>query len=147
VFDLEDLRLQTSALGEFLQAARREYGLENKKVIAVGYSNGANIASSLMLSDPGQLAGAVLFRPMVPFRPDTLPNLGGVPVFVGAGRRDPIVPVENVSELIRMFTESGADATVHWHPGGHELSQGDLDAAQQFLQKQQAETAVAAARK
>jgi phospholipase/carboxylesterase len=133
VFDLEDLRLQTDALAEFITAAREEYGLSQNKVIAVGYSNGANIASSLMLRHPEHLVGAVLLRAMVPFRPDRAPDLSPASVFIGSGERDPIVPRSNAEELAGIFRSAGAQVTTHWYKGGHELSRGDLEAAKAWL--------------
>src|SRR4051794_2741894 len=122
VFDLEDLRLQTDALAEFIDAARQEYGIADKRLIAIGYSNGANIASSLMFRYPRHLSGAVLLRAMVPFRPNPVPNLEGVAVFLGAGERDPIVPLANTAELAKIYESAGAQVTTHWYKGGHELS-------------------------
>src|SRR5689334_9136078 len=95
VFDLEDLKNRTEELANFLESARADYGLEQNPLIAAGYSNGANIAASLILRFPHHLAAAVLFRAMVPFKPDTLPDLRGRHIFLSAGQRDAIVPVAN----------------------------------------------------
>lgn len=132
VFDLEDLARRTGELAAFLDAAQAQYGIG--KLIAVGYSNGANIAASLLLRDPRHVAGAVLFRAMVPFEPDGTPDLSRVPIFLGAGERDGIVPQENTGRLAAMFDSAGAPVTLHWHRGGHELSNADLTAARDWLQ-------------
>jgi predicted esterase len=133
VFDLDDLKLQTDELAKFVSNAVRKYGLDGHKIIAVGYSNGANIAASLLLTHPQLLSGAVLFRPMVPFRPQVSPNLKSVPVLLAAARHDQIVPPKQTSELAEILTSAGARVTTHWHPGGHELGVDDVAAAKQWL--------------
>jgi predicted esterase len=135
VFDLADLEFRTGELAEFLTEAAAHYGFDSNRVIAVGYSNGANIAASLLLHQPHKLAAAILLHPMVPFVPETLPDLTGKPIFIGAGRNDPIVPVSNAEELIRLFTEAGAEVATSWHRGGHALTQEELQAAQNWLQQ------------
>jgi predicted esterase len=134
VFDTEDLKRRTHELADFVDSARRQYGLP-EEIIGVGYSNGANIAASLMLLRPGTLRRAVLFRPMVPFVPDKLPKLNGTEVLLAAGRRDQIVPVGQTAELRQMFELAGASASLHWHNGGHELGQDDIDATRRWLEK------------
>ncbi len=134
VFDLEDLERRTEELARFIEKAREQYAFTGK-VIAVGYSNGANIAASLILRDPRHLSAAVLFRAMVPFTPDTLPDLSGLSLFMSAGQRDSIVPAANTRQLASMFESAGAAVATHWHPGGHELGRDDLDAARLWLQK------------
>jgi predicted esterase len=133
VFDLDDLKLQTDALAKFVADASHKYGLDHNKTIALGYSNGANIAASLLLTHPHLLSGAVLFRPMVPFRPNPVPNLKDVPVLLAAARRDQIVPPQQTSELSQIFTSAGARVTTHGHPGGHELGADDVAAAKDWL--------------
>jgi phospholipase/carboxylesterase/glyoxalase family protein len=133
VFDLEDLKLRTDELAGFIGKARVHYGLGENPLIAVGYSNGANIAASLMLRHPRHLSAAVLFRAMVPFQPDVRPDLDGVPIFLGAGQTDPIVPAEKTVELANIFQAAGAQVSVHWHPGGHELGTDDVAAARLWL--------------
>ncbi len=93
------------------------------RVIAVGYSNGANIAANVLLHHPGVLAGAVLFHAMVPSVPEQLPDLSGVPMFMGAGQRDPLIPPQQTERLALLLKQSGAEVTLHWEPGGHALSQ------------------------
>ena len=129
IFDQQDLRIQTDALVRFIQAASRAHRLRDDRVVAVGYSNGANIASSVLLTHPKTLAAAVLFRPMVPFIPTTTPHLREKKVFVGAGKRDPIASQRQTRQLVEIFEGGGAAVTTFWHDGGHELGQDDLDAA------------------
>jgi predicted esterase len=133
VFDLEDLALRTNELNQFLEDARKHYGLTGKRFIAIGYSNGANIASSLMFSHPEQLAGAILFRAMVTVEPVASPDLSRVSILLSEGERDPIVPKENAERLAKMFRLAGTRLQLHWHKGGHELGQDDLDTARLWL--------------
>lgn len=133
VFDLEDLEARTHELADFVQAAANEYGFDPGQVIAVGYSNGANIAASLLLRRPETLSAAVLFHPQVPFEPETHPDLSGVPIFIGAGRHDHLVPVANTERLAALLRESGADVTLYWQGGGHALSEAELDSAREWL--------------
>ncbi len=137
IFDLEDLHLRTRELSRFVQDAAEAYGFDSQKVIAAGYSNGANIAASLLLQEPGTLAGAVLFHPMVPFIPEALPDLTGTPVFIGAGRADPMVPQGNTEELAELLGRAGATVSLHWQAGGHQLSEQEVQAARDWLARQQ----------
>ena len=133
VFDLEDLKRQTDELARFLADAASVYGLQDSRTVAVGYSNGANIAASLLLTYPRLLSGAVLFRPMVPFHPNPTPDLKKVPVLLAAGRHDTIIPSEETVALAGILQSAGALVVTHWHPGGHELGRDDVAAAQQWL--------------
>jgi predicted esterase len=137
VFDQQDLRQRTEELAQFIDGARLQYGFGENKLIAVGYSNGANIAASLMLREPGRLSAAVLFRAMVPFIPETLPDLSGVSIFLSAGQRDSIIPAANTRQLLSIFESAGASVSMHWHNGGHELGQDDIDAAKPWLERLQ----------
>ena len=133
VFDQEDLARRTSELAQFVSAAVDTYELARDGVIAVGFSNGANIAASLLLRAPGVLRGAVLLSPMLPFEPDTLLDLHGTAVFVGAGREDLIAPPEQAERLVEVLRRAGADVTLHWTPGGHGITKNEVDAAQQWI--------------
>ena len=133
VFDEQDLRFRSQELAEFVRAASDQYGFDSQNVVAVGYSNGANIAASLLLLHPGVVRAAALFSPMVPLQPDRLPDLSSVAVFVAAGRADPIVPPENTQRLLSLLKEAGASVSEHWHQGGHELNQSMVEAARQWL--------------
>jgi predicted esterase/catechol 2,3-dioxygenase-like lactoylglutathione lyase family enzyme len=135
VFDQEDLAKRTDELGDFVAAATKTYELERDGIVAVGFSNGANIAASLLFRRPGVLRGAVLLSPMVPFEVDTLPNLHGTSIFIGAGRSDPIAPPAQADRLADMFRRAGADVTLHWDAGGHGITKGELDAARTWIGK------------
>ena len=133
VFDVEDLRFRTQELAGFVAEAAEHYGFDRKRVLALGYSNGANIAASLMLLRPEVLAGAILLRPMVPLTPEHTPDLAGVQVFAAAGAHDSIVGPEETERLAGILREAGAEVEVHWSPGGHELSEDELHKAQAWL--------------
>lgn len=135
VFDLEDLHVRTAGLVRFLGQAAQTYGFPADRVVAVGFSNGANIAASLLLSGTWALAGAVLLHPMVPFEPEALPDLGALPVFIGAGRTDPLVPISLTERLSELLTAGGAAVETYWQPGGHRLTRDELEAAGAWLQK------------
>ena len=102
-------------------------------MFALGYSNGANIAAATLLLRPAALAGAALLRPMVPLTPSILPSLTHIPVLVCAGRRDPIVPTENVARLVAMLERCGALVEQSWSAGGHELTDADAQAVSRWL--------------
>jgi predicted esterase len=133
VFDLDDLHARTADLAAFVERSAQRYHLDPSRIYAVGYSNGANIAASLLLSRPDVLAGAVLFRAMVPFEPqETLP-LDGRPILLSAGREDRLVPQALTTRLAELLQAAGADVTVSWQPGGHHLLSKELEEAAQWL--------------
>ena len=133
VFDLEDLARQTEALASFVDAAATTYRLDRDRIVAVGFSNGANIAASLLLRRGAHLRGAVLLSPMLPFEPDDLPSLSGVSVFIGAGQHDPMASRETVERLETVLRDAGADVTMHWTPAGHSITKDELAAAQEWM--------------
>jgi predicted esterase len=133
VFDLEDLRSRTEDLEHFIDAAAERYRFKKRRLVLVGYSNGANIAASLMFLHPHNESAAILFRPMVPFEPDFLRNFGELAVFISAGTADPIVLPELPERLAQIFESAGADVSLFWHDGGHELGADDLIAAQRWI--------------
>ncbi len=137
VFDQKDLALRTDELAAFIAAAASQYHFDAVRVIAVGYSNGANIAASVLLRHPGVLAGAVLFHPMVPFEPSPVPSLAGTPVFISAGTADAMVPRPLTERLAELLRSSGGRVEVHWVNGGHELSRSEVDAARVWLAESQ----------
>ena len=133
VFDQQDLILRTQELKEFLNFASVKYGFGSNSLVAVGYSNGANIAASLLLSCKGVLKAAILHHPMVPIRDIAPPNLAKVPIFIGAGTNDSICPPQQAEELESMFTNAGADVYVHWENNGHNLTNSEVVAAKAWF--------------
>lgn len=132
VFDLEDLRARTHALAGFIDGASREYGFDPAGLTAIGFSNGANIAASVLLLRPEALRQAVLMRAMVPLEPDVAPALAGTRVLLTAGRMDPIIPPANTERLAGMLGEFGAEVRLDWFPVGHQLTREDVDAAREW---------------
>jgi phospholipase/carboxylesterase len=133
VFDEEDLVNRTHELASFVEEAASEYGLDPKRLFAVGFSNGANIAASLLLLHPGLLAGAVLLRAMTPFELETLPDLSDTPVYLAAGRSDQMIPPESTERLAELLREAGAKVTLDWQPGGHGIGRAEVEAARDWL--------------
>jgi predicted esterase len=133
VFDEEDLVNRTHELASFVEEAASEYGLDPKRLFAVGFSNGANIAASLLLLHPGLLAGAVLLRAMTPFELETLPDLSGTPVYLAAGRSDQMIPPESTEHLAELLRGAGAEVTLDWQPGGHGIGRAEVEAARAWL--------------
>ena len=136
VFDLADLERRTRDLAAFVREAAESYDFDLDRITAVGFSNGANIAASVLLRDPGLLKRAVLFRAMVPFEPEQPPRLKGTSVYIGAGRLDPIIPQANVERLAAILRDGGAAVTLDWQPAGHGLTKADVDNARYWLEKQ-----------
>jgi phospholipase/carboxylesterase len=133
VFDLEDLKKRTHELADFVVAAAQRYEFDMKKIVAVGYSNGANIAASILLLRAETLAAAILFRAMVPLIPENQSDLSSVRVLIGAGSVDPIVPASETKQLAELLRNAGADVTIRFFQGGHGLTQADVEAAQEWL--------------
>jgi phospholipase/carboxylesterase len=133
VFDEEDLRFRTQELADFVRAAAERLGFDPAGVTAVGFSNGANIAASLLLLRPETLSGAVLLRAMVPLEPESSPDLAGRSVLMCEGRHDPLVPRENAERLASVLREAGADVTLAWQAAGHGLTQEDVRQTKEWL--------------
>jgi phospholipase/carboxylesterase/glyoxalase family protein len=135
VFDLDDLKLRTQELADFIAAAASNYGFAPASVVAVGFSNGANIAGALLLLHPHVLRRAVLISAMPPIEPETVPDLHDVAVYLSGGRRDSMIEPEQTERLATLLRQSGADVTLQWKPGGHELTREDVDGAREWLRQ------------
>ena len=133
VFDLQDLKYRTNELADFVTAAAQRYGFPIDQLVAVGYSNGANIAASMLLLRPELLHIAILFRAMVPLQPAKEPNLSSVRVWIGAGDQDPIVPSSDTKRLAEVLRRAGAEVTIHFAKAGHGLTNDDLEAARHWI--------------
>lgn len=143
VFDIEDLIFRTQELHDFLDEAAEEHGFDRKRLVAVGYSNGANIAGSLLFHHANALLGAVLLHPMVPRREMELPDLAGTACFIGAGLNDPICTAEETEELAALLKSAGATVETHWDRMGHQLSRAEVEAAGVWFRLQYGESGLA----
>jgi len=133
IFDEEDLIRRTHELADFIEQASSKYRLDRQNLLAVGYSNGANIAGSLLLLRPHTLAGAILLRPMVPIVPELLPDLSGVPVLAVSGRYDAIVPMDESLELVYLLRQAGAEVSGSLENAGHGLTDATVEIVRQWL--------------
>jgi predicted esterase len=135
VFDLEDLRTRTHELADFVIAAAERYKIDISKIVAVGYSNGANIAASLLLLRPEILSAAILFRAMVPLIPDSMPDLSSVNIWIGAGDHDPIVPPSETQRLVDLLRRAGANVTIRFTNATHGLTDVEVRTAKRWLEE------------
>lgn len=133
VFDEADLIHRTHELADFITAAAKQYGFSPDTITAVGYSNGANIAASMLLLRSEVLSRAILLRAMVPLIPEKSPDLTGSRIFLASGLSDPILPIDNARKLASMFRQAGANLTFKEIQAGHQLTSGELDAARVWL--------------
>ncbi|TYR81703.1 alpha/beta hydrolase [Priestia megaterium] len=136
VFDLEDLVFRTNELNDFLEEAANKYSFDRKNIVAIGYSNGANIAGSLLVHFQYSLKGAILLHPMVPRRDIEVPEAANLPVFIGAGTNDLICSAEETIELAELLEKAGANVDVHWESFGHQLTRPEIDAAKEWYKHQ-----------
>lgn len=135
VFDLDDLKARTAELAQFIAQARGAYCLAAP--VALGFSNGANIAASLLLSQPAALSGAVLLRAMLPFEPQILPGLKNKPVLLLLGASDTMIPAASSQRLAAVLQSAGVRLTAKTLPAGHNLTQDDLVIAKNWLEQLQ----------
>jgi phospholipase/carboxylesterase len=138
VFDPKEVRWRAQELAHFIRAAITRYGLDATRIYALGYSNGANIASTVMFIEPRLLQGAILFRPMLVFEPKERGDLSGSSVLISAGRMDPIVPVSSVERLAQLFESCRAEVTLKWQLAGHNLVPSEVREASDWLALQRA---------
>lgn len=129
VFDEEDLKFRTKELKEFLDESSKRNDFDRENLVAVGYSNGANIAASLLFHYEKVMEGAILLHPMVPLRGMDLPDLTGVPIMISAGRNDPLCQPEETEELSQILEAAGAEVEVYWHNSGHQLTRSEIENA------------------
>jgi predicted esterase len=133
VFDIDDLKFRTNELADFVNNASKAYGFDLQQVIAVGYSNGANIAASMLLLRPEILFSAILFRAMVPLVPETLPDLTKKHIFMSSGLYDPIASRQEAEKLFGLFKNAGAKVSLSWQESGHELTMEEVRKAKEWL--------------
>jgi predicted esterase len=133
VFDPKEVRSRAEELARFIRAAVITYQLDPARVFALGYSNGANVASTVMFVEPGILQRAILFRPMLVYQPTEKTDLSGSAVFISAGRMDPIVPTASVERLVELFEAARAEVTLKWQLVGHNLVPSEVSEAANWL--------------
>ena len=134
VFDLDDLKYRANELADFVTAAAKHYGFALDNLVGVGYSNGANIAASMLLLRPEIMNAAILFRAMVPLIPAKLPDLSSAHVWIGEGDQDPIIATSEGQRLVDLLRGAGADVTIRFFHAGHGLTKSDLEAASEWLE-------------
>ena len=132
-FDEADIRARVPELAAFIRSAAASYGFGLDSLFALGYSNGANMAASLLLLEPGVLRGAALLRAVMPLEPAVLPALAGTSVFISDGKTDPFSPPERAQRLADALASAGADVTLRWQRAGHGLVPGDLEDTRGWL--------------
>lgn len=135
VFDEEDLIFRTKELYDFLDEAAGKYQFDRSNVVAVGYSNGANIAASLLFHYENSLKGASLHHPMVPRRGIELPNLEGTSVFIAAGTNDPICPLKESEDLSELLEGAGANVQLYWESNGHQLTMSEVEVSKKWYEE------------
>ena len=133
VFDEEDLKHRTHELGRFVADAAALYEFDRQAVVAVGYSNGANIAASLLLLEPSVVRAAALMHAMVPFQPEMLPDLARTSVLLTGGADDPMIPVAQTEALARLLGAAGAEVELRLFPGGHQVSAAEVELVRDWL--------------
>lgn len=131
VYDMDDLAARTAAMAGFIAAEKRTVGTTD--AIGMGYSNGANILASVAFAQPDLVDTLVLMHPLIPWAPKDQPGLKGRRILITAGERDPICPASLTQALVDYLAAQGADVSVHWHPGGHEIAQSEIDAIAAFI--------------
>ncbi|MEM8537152.1 MAG: alpha/beta hydrolase [Pseudomonadota bacterium] len=130
VYDMDDLAARTDAMARFISAEKTGTGA--KRTIGLGYSNGANILAAVAWDSPALVDDLILMHPLIPWQPAPQPGLAGRRVLITAGKRDPICPAPMTQALADYMAAQGAEVSVHWHPGGHEIAQSEVAAIQSF---------------
>jgi predicted esterase len=133
--DLDDLHARTYGLADWVREAAGSYRFDPRRIVAVGHGSGADMAASLLLLEPGLLAGAVLFRPALALEPEHRPQLHGVAVFIAAGRADDRISPEHLEALTYQLRRTGVDVTLHWDNAGRELDPREAAAAREWLRR------------
>jgi phospholipase/carboxylesterase len=135
VYDMDDLALRTGKMAAFVRA--HVEAQKPSAVLGLGYSNGANILASTIFLEPNLFNAAVLMHPLIPFEPQVKGGLAGKRILITAGRHDPICPPNLTARLDAHLRSAGADVTLHWHEGGHEIRPDEIEAARRFLAHRQ----------
>ena len=133
VYDMDDLAARTGTMAQYIRAHKDS--AKPATVIGLGYSNGANILASVMLSQPELFDAAILMHPLVPWKPAAQTGLAGKHVLITAGQRDPICPPELTQSFADYLISQEVETDLFWHPGGHEIQQGEVTAIENFVRK------------
>jgi phospholipase/carboxylesterase len=133
IFDEADVIARAKELAQFVEWARAEYEIDAEHLVAVGYSNGANIAAAMMLLGVAKFRCAILFRAMVPLSKIDVPDLKRLRVLISAGQLDPIAPPPIAERLAQLLESAGADVTLRFQTAGHELAASDVEDARKWL--------------
>jgi len=128
-----DVKSRVEELAQFIRAASKRYGFSPRRLIVVGYSNGANLAAGLILLHPHYVGGAILFRAMMPLVPEIIRDFSHLSILIGAARLDPLIPAGQAEQLAAIFKSGGADVTISWHKGGREIGEDEAQAARNWL--------------
>lgn len=131
VYDMDDLALRTVRMADFVRAHVEEF--KPSSIVGLGFSNGANILASVVFAEPALFDAVVLMHPLIPFKPGVKGDLSGRRILITAGRKDPICPAELTLRLDSYLRDEGAEVTLEWHEGGHEMRQNEIEAARRFL--------------
>ncbi len=131
VYDMDDLALRTKAMVAFIAEQKELH--KAKRVIGLGYSNGANILASVVMANPQLFSDAILMHPLIPWKPIDFVGVPKTRVLITAGKRDPICPVPLTQNLANFLRGQGSSVELLWHDGGHDLRQVEVDAAKAFL--------------
>jgi len=131
VYDMADLARATDKMAGFVRA--HVEAVKPSAVFGLGYSNGANILASVIFAEPSLFDRSVLMHPLIPFEPSVKGSLAGKQALVTAGRRDPICPADLTASLVANLQKDGAETILEWHDGGHEIREGEIDAARRFF--------------
>ncbi|TPJ27862.1 alpha/beta hydrolase [Mesorhizobium sp. B2-8-3] len=131
VYDMDDLARATSKMAGFVKA--HVEAAKPSAVFGLGYSNGANILASVVFAEPSLFDATALMHPLIPFEPEVRGSLAGRSILITAGRRDPICPPSLTSRLEAYLRADGADVTVEWHDGGHEVRPNEIEAARRLF--------------
>lgn len=133
VYDMGDLAARTETLARFVEAAIAAHGIDRERLVAIGYSNGANILANLAITRPETVRCHVWMHPLIPWEPRIAAGADALRVTITAGERDPICPAPLTVRLGAAFEAAGARVATHWHAGGHEIREGELDAIRAAL--------------
>jgi len=131
VYDMGDLDRAIAKMAGFVRG--HVEAAKPSAVFGMGYSNGANILASVLFAEPGLFDGAVLMHPLIPFDPQIAGEFAGKRILITAGHHDPICPPNMTSRLAAQLRGKGADVTLEWHEGAHEIRPNEVEAARRFL--------------